>query len=74
MNFGNRTYYDLADDFHAELFNPDDWAKLFETAGAKYVVLTSKHHDGFVFGPARKRAKPGVSLGVPTCAARNATW
>jgi len=49
--FGNRTYYDLADDFKAELFNPDDWAKLFEASGAKYIVLTSKHHDGFTLWP-----------------------
>ncbi len=49
--FGTRTYYDLADDFKAELFNPDDWAKLFEQSGAKYIVLTSKHHDGFTLWP-----------------------
>ena len=49
--FGNRTYYDLANDFKAELFNPDDWAKLFEKSGAKYIVLTSKHHDGFTLWP-----------------------
>ncbi|HNL39974.1 MAG TPA: alpha-L-fucosidase, partial [Saprospiraceae bacterium] len=51
INFGTRTYYDLADDFHAELFNADDWANLFQYAGAKYVVLTSKHHDGFCLWP-----------------------
>lgn len=50
-NYGERTYYDLADDFHAELYNPDEWAKLFERAGAKYVVLTSKHHDGYCLWP-----------------------
>ena len=50
-NYGNRSYYDLADDFHAELFEPDEWAKLFEKSGAKYVVLTSKHHDGFCLWP-----------------------
>lgn len=50
-NYGNRSYYDLADDFHAELFEPDEWAKLFEKAGAKYVVLTSKHHDGYCLWP-----------------------
>jgi len=49
--FGNRTYYDLANDFKAELFDPDDWAKLFEASGAKYIVLTSKHHDGFTLWP-----------------------
>lgn len=49
--FGSRAYYDLANDFKAELFNPDDWAKLFEKSGAKYIVLTSKHHDGFTLWP-----------------------
>jgi alpha-L-fucosidase len=49
--FGNKTYYQLADDFKAELFNPDDWAKLFERSGAKYIVLTSKHHDGYTLWP-----------------------
>ncbi len=51
VNYGDRTYYDLADDFHAELFSPNEWAKLFERAGAKYAVLTSKHHDGFCLWP-----------------------
>ena len=52
--FGNRTYYQLADDFKAELFNPDEWAKLFERSGAKYIVLTSKHHDGFTLWPSKE--------------------
>ena len=51
INFGERSYYDLAKDFHAELFKPDDWAKLFERSGAKYIVLTSKHHDGYCLWP-----------------------
>ena len=33
--------------FNAELFDPDAWATLFKNAGANYVVLTSKHHEGF---------------------------
>lgn len=49
--FGDRTYYDLANDFKAELFQPDEWAKLFEQSGAKYIVLTSKHHDGYSLWP-----------------------
>ncbi len=57
INFGTRSYYDLADDFHAELFNPDEWAQLFERAGAKYVVLTSKHHDGFCLWPSQEASK-----------------
>ncbi|MGN6400304.1 MAG: alpha-L-fucosidase [Flavisolibacter sp.] len=52
--FGDRTYYDLANDFKTELFNPDEWAKLFERSGAKYIVLTSKHHDGFTLWPSKE--------------------
>ena len=51
--FGNRKYYDFANDFKAELFNPDEWAKVFEASGAKYIVLTSKHHDGFCLWPSK---------------------
>ena len=40
-------YPDFAPMFRAELFDPDHWASVFVRAGAKYVVLTSKHHDGF---------------------------
>ena len=43
----NFKYPDFVKDFTCEMFNPDDWAKLFREAGARYVVLTSKHHDGF---------------------------
>jgi alpha-L-fucosidase len=52
--FGDRSYYDLANDFKAELFNPDEWAKVFEQSGAKYIVLTSKHHDGFTLWPSKE--------------------
>ncbi len=55
--FGNRTYYDLANDFKAELFKPDEWAKVFEQSGAKYIVLTSKHHDGFTLWPSKEADK-----------------
>ncbi|MEO8416712.1 MAG: alpha-L-fucosidase [Ginsengibacter sp.] len=53
-NFGDRSYYDLVKNFHAELFNPDAWAQLIETSGARYVVLTSKHHDGFCLWPSKE--------------------
>lgn len=55
--FGDRSYYDLANDFKAELFNPDEWAKLFEQSGAKYIVLTSKHHDGYTLWPSKEANK-----------------
>ena len=36
-----------AQTWHAEHWNPDQWADLFARAGAKYVVLVTKHHDGY---------------------------
>ena len=47
------TYRDLARLFRAELFDPSDWADLFRRAGAHYVVLVSKHHDGYALWPSR---------------------
>ncbi len=44
-------YQDFADQFKAELFDPAEWAELFGQAGARYVVLTSKHHEGFCLWP-----------------------
>lgn len=51
------TYADFAPQFKAEYFNPDDWAELFKRSGAKYVVLTSKHHDGFCLWPSSESAQ-----------------
>ncbi len=45
------TYYDFAKHFKAELYNPDEWVKLFQQSGAKYIVVTSKHHDGYCMWP-----------------------
>lgn len=44
-------YPDFAPQFTAALFRPDQWADIFKNAGAQYVVLTSKHHDGFALWP-----------------------
>ncbi len=46
-------YQDLAREFKAEMFDPALWADLFQRAGAKYVVLTSKHHEGFPLWPSK---------------------
>lgn len=53
INFMKRTYdenfkYEDFDPlFKAELFNADEWAHLFKEAGAQYVLLVTKHHDGY---------------------------
>ena len=39
-------YMSQAAGFTASKYDPEAWAKLFKEAGAKYAVLTSKHHDG----------------------------
>ena len=44
-------YKDFAPKFKAELFDPDQWADVFVRSGAKYIVLTSKHHDGYCLWP-----------------------
>ena len=55
--FDNMSYYKFADQFKAELYQPDEWAKVIEASGAKYVVLTSKHHDGFANWPSKEASK-----------------
>jgi alpha-L-fucosidase len=40
-------YAKLADQFSPTNFTPDSWAQLAKSAGMKYMVLTSRHHDGF---------------------------
>jgi alpha-L-fucosidase len=45
------SYYQFGEQFKADLFTPDDWADLFKRAGAKYIVITSKHHDGYCLWP-----------------------
>ncbi|MGI5899816.1 MAG: alpha-L-fucosidase [Christensenellales bacterium] len=48
--YGDKPYADFAQTFKQTAKNVDveRWAALFEQAGAKYVVVVSKHHDGFV--------------------------
>lgn len=48
---GDYAYQNYAYKFKAELFDPDEWADLFVRGGIKYIVLTSKHHEGFPLWP-----------------------
>ncbi|KAL2734508.1 alpha-L-fucosidase [Vespula maculifrons] len=49
----NYTYQDFARDFTAEFFNASQWSEIFQASGAKYVVLTSKHHEGYTLWPSK---------------------
>lgn len=42
-----REYEKLASRFNPVKFNADGWVQLAKDAGMKYMVITSKHHDGF---------------------------
>jgi alpha-L-fucosidase len=40
-------YQAMAKQFNPVQFNADAWVKMAKDAGMKYIVITSKHHDGF---------------------------
>jgi len=42
-----RDYWNLIDDFNPTDFNPAEWAKICKDAGFRYMIFTTKHHDGF---------------------------
>jgi alpha-L-fucosidase len=50
-------YKDFAPKFTAELFDAGQWTDLFARAGIKYVVPTSKHHEGFTLWPSAEASK-----------------
>jgi alpha-L-fucosidase len=57
-NYGEQfDYRDFAPRFTAELFDAKQWADLFARAGIKYVVPTSKHHEGFALWPSAEASR-----------------
>lgn len=42
-----KQYENLGKTFNPTKFDPEKWAKAAKNAGMKYVVFTTKHHDGF---------------------------
>ncbi len=47
-------YEKLTAEFHPRRFDPEQWLDLAEEAGMEYLVLTTKHHDGFCLWPSRE--------------------
>ncbi len=46
-------YYAQADRFDPEAYDPDLWMAAAAEAGVKYVVLTTKHHEGYALWPSK---------------------
>ena len=40
-------YAQLPSGFYPSRFNADEWVRAFKDAGARYITITSRHHDGF---------------------------
>lgn len=50
-NIDYREYAKLASGFYPSKFNANEWVKAIKASGAKYITITSRHHDGFsMFG------------------------
>ena len=45
-DISHKDYMKQCEGFTAENYDPRAWADLFARAGARYAVLTTKHHDG----------------------------
>ena len=50
-------YANFAPQFRAELFDPAHWADVLQRSGARYVALTSKHHEGFALWPSAEASR-----------------
>lgn len=44
-------YFEQAERFSPDHYDPDDWLAAAKRAGMEYAVLTTKHHDGFAMWP-----------------------
>jgi alpha-L-fucosidase len=61
IHFGINTYYDKEwsdGNFDPYRFNPtalntDEWCRVAQAAGMRYIVMVTKHHDGFCLWPSR---------------------
>ena len=47
----NSDYEKLAADFTMANYNPEEWVKMAKNAGARYIIFTAKHHEGFCLYP-----------------------
>ena len=55
----HENYLEQLNGFTGKNYNPQQWVKLIEESGAKYTVITSKHHDGIALWDTK--AEKGLS-------------
>jgi len=48
-----RDYIPLIDQFNPVKYDPKEWVRIAKDAGMKYIVITSKHHEGFALWPSK---------------------
>ena len=71
QHLSDTEYESLAQEFHPERYDPNEWARLAKEAGARYAVLTAKHHDGYCLFDTRTteycapKTGPGRDLVAP---------
>jgi alpha-L-fucosidase len=46
-------YHQNAENFNPTAYNPREWATLAKSLGVQYVILTTKHHDGYALFPTK---------------------
>jgi alpha-L-fucosidase len=56
-------YKDFIPKFKAESFSANEWASLFEEAGAKFVVPVAEHHDGFAMYATKRNKWNALEMG-----------
>ena len=53
IGIDTETYGRMMDGFYPSKFDAKEWVRVFKDAGAKYVTITSRHHDGFSLWPTK---------------------
>ena len=61
IGIDTETYGRMKDGFCPSKFDAKEWVRVFKDAGAKYVTITSRHHDGFSLWPTK--ADDGYNIG-----------
>ena len=65
-------YYDLNRSFNPVRFHPEDWAKAAVEGGFKYVIFTTKHHDGFCLYDTKETDYKTTAASCPFAKNKNA--